>query len=98
MFQGHDDLIFTEGKDYLVEGYCNLTIPLFPDEQSYPKESAIPLVETAEKGRSEFFKSLREIGANTIMLADHKKYGSHGMRHWELSCKQLRDTISFLKV
>ena len=71
MFQGFSDLVFTEGKDYLIEGNCDLTID-DPD---------------SEQGRSEFFKSLRNIGANTIMLADHKKYGTTGMRHWELSCK-----------
>jgi len=71
MFREHDDLIFTEGKDYLVEGDCSLTIE---DPNS-------------ERGRSEFFKALRNVGANTVMLADHKQYGTHGMRHWELSCK-----------
>ena len=70
MFRGHDDLVFTEGKDYLIEGNCDIEI-----------------ADQSEKGRSDFFKSLREVGANTVMLADHKKYGTHGMRHWELSCK-----------
>lgn len=71
MFQGNDDLVFTEGKDYLVEGACDLVIA---DSET-------------ERGRSEFFKALRNIGANTVMLADHKRYGTFGMRHWELSCK-----------
>lgn len=66
-----NDKTFTEGKDFVVEGTCNLKIDnssqkSFSDSMTALKASYI---------------------VHTIMCADKKEYGSQDMRHTELSCK-----------
>ena len=70
MFQTNEDLTFTEGKDFLVEGECEVLIDTSTDSKL-----------------SDSMKALKNAGAYTIMIADHKEYGRRRMRHWELSCR-----------
>lgn len=50
-------------------------------------ESNVEINEADEKSISEGMDTLIKNGAYTIMESDYKNYGSHSMRHWELSCK-----------
>lgn len=63
--------VFTEGKDFLVEGQTNLTID-GSSEQAF-SQSMKTLKDTYD--------------VFTIMVADEKSYGSASMRHLEISCK-----------
>lgn len=66
-----NDKTFTEGKDFVVEGSCNLDI----DNST----------EKAKSESMKILKANYIV--HTIMCADKKEYGSSEMRHTELSCK-----------
>lgn len=71
MFEIPEGKIFTEGKDFLIEGETNLTID--SSSQQAFSESMKDLNDAYD--------------VYTIMVADEKDYGSPSMRHMEISCK-----------
>ncbi len=71
MFKIPEGKVFTEGKDFLIEGETDLTIDC-TNQQTY-SQSMKTLTDTLD--------------VFTIMVADEKAYGSNPMRHMEISCK-----------
>lgn len=63
--------IFSEGKDYVVEGECNKILNMSSQE-------------TFSSSMKELMASNT---VYTIMMVDKKDYGSPELRHVELSCK-----------
>lgn len=71
MFEGQTSLVFTPGKDFMVEGKCDAVLSGLVG-QAYTDALK---------------RLISEKHAMTIMEATYLKYGTPRMHHWELSCK-----------
>ena len=71
MFKGQTSLVFTPGKDFMIEGKCDAVL------------SGL----VGQEYTDALKRLISEKHAMTIMEATYLKYGSARMHHWELSCK-----------
>lgn len=87
MFKGHEDLVFTDGKDFILEGVHSdlvLANAALLDGSTKPGENTLLW---SEQDVSNAMKKIKAAKAMTITGAIFLSMGTNRMRHWEITCR-----------